>query len=201
MAGPRSAGVAAAIWLVAAWPLAAHAQSGMGRAEAAQLYAAAGFAIANDRPANRCAQPARPTASFVDINADKRPEALFVDVDAKCYAPSGRYFAVLVKTGSGWRPVISGTGAVQSLPTRTAGWLDMRVTDGACARDFRYDGRSYAAATACAGEAVAAAPRTPAPAAAPAPATAQPRAAAAAAATLQPADEAAAFKAAGFTKR
>jgi hypothetical protein len=117
------------------------AQSGMSRAEAAPLYTAAGFAIANDQPVNRCGQRARPRVSFIDLNADKRPEALFVDEDARCYAPSGRYFAVLAKEGSAWRTVISGTGSIQAQPTRTAGWLDMRVIEPGCTRDFRMAGR------------------------------------------------------------
>ena len=201
--------------LLACMPLYASAQSGMSRAEAAQLYTAAGFAIANDQPVNRCGQRAKPRVSFIDLDADKRPEALFVDEDARCYLPSGRYFAVLAKGSSGWRTVISGTGSIQALPTRTAGWLDMRVSDAGCTRDFRMSGRAYAAATGCAGEPLAAAPpaRPPqakaapsraqaqAPAAAAAPAAATPPNAQAVATTLQSSDEAAAFKAAGFTKR
>ena len=68
--------------LLACMPLYASAQSGMSRAEAAQLYTAAGFAIANDQPVNRCGQRAKPRVSFIDLDADKRPEALFVDEDA-----------------------------------------------------------------------------------------------------------------------
>ena len=128
-------------------PFSVSAQSGMSRDEAAQLYSAAGFPISNGQPVNRCGKPAKPRVTFVDINGDKRPEALFVDEDARCYAPSGRYFAVLTKEGANWRSIINGTGSIQAQSTRTAGWLDMRVTDSDCARDHRYDGRRYAGAT------------------------------------------------------
>jgi hypothetical protein len=166
----------------------------MSRVEAAQLYSAAGFPISNGEPVNRCGKPAKPRVTFVDINGDKRPEALFIDEDAGCYAPSARYFAVLTKEGANWRSIISGIGSVQALSSRTAGWLDMRITDSVCARSHRYDGRKYAGAAECAGEAIGVAPR-PAESASPS------SSAKAAATTLQAADEAAAFKAAGFSKR
>jgi len=164
----------------------------MSRSEAAQLYTAAGFPIVNNQPVNRCRQPARPRVTFVDLNEDRRAEALFVDENAQCYAPSGRYFSVLLKDGNRWRALMSGTGTAQAMPSKTAGWLDMRVSDGGCTRDFRFAGSAYAAAAGCAGDLTAAAPRAgAAPAAAPATVVG----------TLTPADEAAAFKAAGFTKR
>jgi hypothetical protein len=205
---------ATAFAFIACMPLHGGAQSGMSRAEAAQLYTAAGFVIANGRPVDRCGQPAKPRVTFVDVNADKRPEALFVDAEVRCYAPSGRYFAVLVKEGARWRAVVSGNGSIQALPTRTAGWLDMRVSDAGCTRNFSFAGRAYAPAGGCAGEALAAAPPaspsqpkptmpqadTRPPAEAP-PATGAPPGSQVAAATLQAGDEAAAFKAAGFKKR
>jgi len=165
----------------------------MGAAEAAQLYSAAGFQIVNDQPVNRCRKPAKPRVTFVDINGDKRPEALFVDADADCYAPSGRYFSVLTKEGARWRSIIGGSGSIQALSTRTAGWLDMRVTDAGCARNHRFDGRAYAAATDCSGRALGVTPQTAQ--------SVPPPTGKASVATLQAADEAAAFKAAGFTKR
>ncbi len=175
----------------------AGAQSGMTRAEAAQLYAAAGYTILKELPTNRCGKPAKPRVTFVDISGDRRPEALFVDANAECFKPSGRYFAVLVKDGGSWRSVISGTGTIQALSSKTGGWLDMRVSDSGCVRNHRYDGRTYQAATNCAGEEVAAAPQPARPAqsarASPAPS--------AAAKPLPSADETAAFRAAGFTKR
>jgi hypothetical protein len=193
---------AARAWLcLALVPLGAGAQSGMSKVEAAQLYTAAGFPIVRDQPVNRCRKPAKPRVTFVDINSDGRPEALFVDDDAGCYAPSGRYFAVLAKEGTSWRALITGTGSIQALSTKTAGWLDMRVTEPGCVKDHRYGGRSYVAATDCSGRTVATAPQ---PAQRAVPQTAQPapaQPAAAGATSLPAADEAAAFKAAGFTMR
>lgn len=185
---------AAAVGCLALVPFGASAQSRMSGVEAAQLYSAAGFQIVRNQPVNRCGKAAKPRVTFVDINGDKRPEALFIDADVDCYAPSGRYFAVLTKEGSNWRSIISGTGSIHALSSQTAGWLDMRVTDAGCVRHHRYDGRTYAAATDCSGRALGVAPQ-PAQRA-----QAQP-AGKAAITTLQAADEAAAFKAAGFTRR
>lgn len=175
-------------------PLNVSAQSGMSRAEAAHLYSAAGFPIVKDQPLNRCGKPAKPRVTFVDINGDKRPEALFVDADVQCYAPSGRYFAVLTKEGTHWRSIISGTGSIQAVSSQTAGWLDMRVTDSGCVRNHRYDGRTYVAATECSGRALGVAPQSAQPAQGQTTGKA-------AITTLQATDETAAFKAAGFTKR
>ena len=175
-------------------PLNAAAQSGMSKAEGAQLYSAAGFSILNEMPVNRCGKPARPRVTLVDINGDKRPEALFVDTDAACYTKSGHYFAVLVKEGTTWRSVISGTGAIQALSSNTNGWLNMRVTDSGCVRDHHYDGRTYKAVSSCTGETVATAPQTaqPVPSASPGKT---------AGTSLAAADATAAFKAAGFSRR
>ena len=182
-----------AICALAAVPAApAGAQQGMGRAEAAQLYTAAGYRIAADQPVNRCGQPARPRVSFVDLNGDRQPEALFVDADAQCYAPTGRAFAVLVREGGRWRAVISGNGTIQAQPTRSGGWLDMRVTAADCSRSYRYDGRRYVAGGGCEGQAVAAAP----PAAPPPPAMAP-----GGAMQLSAEQTRAAFQAAGFKRR
>jgi len=188
------------------------AQSPMSQAEAVQLFGAAGFRVSGNQPVNRCGAPANPRVTFVDINGDKRPEALIID-EGPCYAPAGRYFAVLAKAGTNWRAVISGNGTIQSQPTQTAGWLDMRVAEPACTRQFTFQGNRYVPVTDCAGRpAVAAAPPQSAPARAappaPPPAVAQAPAASSPPATggtsatrLSTADEAAAFKAAGFTRR
>jgi hypothetical protein len=205
--GNQTLRLAAALSCLAIVPLGASAQSRMSVAEATQLFAAAGFRIVNHQAINRCGRASKPRVSFVDISGDRRPEALFIDADAACYAPSGRYYAVLTKEGTTWRAVISGTGTIKALSTETAGWLDMHTTEPNCDRNHRYNGRSYAAVTDCSGHTIAgvpppaqqaqaqpAPPQTPqsAPSTAPSPA---------AGAKLPPADEAAAFKAAGFAKR
>jgi hypothetical protein len=175
-------------------PITVSAQPGMSKAEAAQLYTAAGFPMLNDQPVNRCGKPAKPRVTFVDINGDKRPEALFTDADARCYAPSGRYFAVLAKEGATWRSIVGGNGSVRALASKTAGFPDMRVTDSGCVRDHHYDGRTYKPATTCSGQALVAEPQPMQPV--PGPPAAQ-----TAMTTLQAADEAAAFKTAGFKRR
>jgi hypothetical protein len=196
--------VAAVLCFIALVPAGAAAQSRMSAAEATQLFSAAGFRIVNNQVLNRCGKPAKPRVSFVDISGDGRPEALFIDADAACYAPSGRYFAVLARDGVGWRSLVSGTGMIKALSTRTAGWLDMRITDVGCERPFRYDGRMYTAVADCSGRPIAAAPSPvqqaqPAQAQPSRPAQAQP-AGKAPTSKLSPADEAAAFRAAGFAR-
>ena len=185
-------------------------QPAMSRAEVAQLYTVAGFPIVNSQPVNRCGTPAKPRITFVDISGDKNPEALVIDADPTCYAPTGRYFAVLVKEGVAWRSIVSGNGSIQALSTKTTRWLDMRVSDAGCTREFRYDGRNYSPTTSCARDAVALAPGSPKSASpqlqpkAPL-STSSPNAAASQEAettkTLNAADQAAAFKAAGFKKQ
>jgi hypothetical protein len=180
----------------------ASAQAGMSEAEATQLFGAAGFPVSGGRPLDRCGRPANPRVTFVDLNGDKRPEALFID-QGSCYAPTGRYFAVLTKEGGAWRVLINGTGTIQAQATRTAGWLDMRVAEPGCTKDHRFQGNRYAPASDCKGTAAeAAVPLQAAPQpSAPVPAATPPAAAGASPTKLSSADEAAAFKAAGFTRR
>jgi hypothetical protein len=173
---------------LALWAPTLHAQTGLSQAEATQLFGAAGFPIKGGEPVNRCGKPANPRVTFVDVNGDKRPEALFVD-EGPCYAPAGRYFAVLAKEGSTWRPLISGNGTIQALANKTDGWLDMRVAEPGCTRSYRFQADRYVPSTDCTGRPLAgAAPKPPA-------------AAGASPTKLSPADEAAAFKAAGFKQR
>ena len=176
-------------WLAAICVLAAGtagAQLGLSRTEATQLYKAAGYRIVNAQPVNRCGKPAWPRVSFVDINGDQQPEALFTDDDPLCYRPTRRAFAVLVNDGGRWRAVIAGDGSIQAQATRTLGWLDMQVAAADCTRNYRYDGRRYVASGACADASVAAAPPVP-PAAVPT--------------KLSTQQTQAVFQAAGFTRR
>ena len=55
------------------------------KAEAAQLYAAGGFPIVNDQPTDACGAPARPSIRFIDMNGDRKAEALFLHHSA-CHA-------------------------------------------------------------------------------------------------------------------
>jgi len=173
---------------------AASAQSGMSKAELTQLYTAAGFPIVNDQPVDACGTPARPRVTFVDINGDRRPEALFIDSNARCYGPSGLYFAVLTHESQRWRSVTHGAGEIQAQPTRTAGWLDMRIVEVNCSRLHRYDGVAYAADVDCAGRPLARATNSDAP---PATSPAKPGAMM----RISSAEETAAFQSAGFSRR
>ncbi len=180
--------------LLLSLPWAAMAQPRMERAEAEQLFTAAGFGVVDGQPRNRCAHTAKPKVSFVDLNGDRQPEALFIDQGA-CYAPAGRYYAVLAKQDGRWRQVVQGDGQVKSLAERSPqGWLDLQDLSADCQRLLRYDGQRYQPRTDCNGKrlAQAAAPAAPgAPTAAADGGTAKPSAA----------DEAAVFKAAGFQRK
>lgn len=175
-------------------PFAVHAQSGMSKAELTKLYTAAGFPIVNDHPVDACGTPAKPRVSFVDVNGDWRPEALFIDSNARCYGPAGRYFAVMTRESQGWRSVAHGAGTIQAQATQTAGWLDMRIAEGNCSRLHRYNGATYAPDVDCVGRSLAQATNPVAP-----PATSS--------ATLPSinrlpiAKETAAFESAGFSRR
>ena len=131
------------------WSSATAAQPDMTKAEAAQLYTAAGFPIVDDNPTNRCGGRATPRTTFVDLNGDGQREVLFLDANPQCYGGRGVYFAVLTRDGGTWRNVISDTGTIRAQPARTAGWLDMMVSDGSCNGLFRFDGQRYAAAAPC----------------------------------------------------
>jgi hypothetical protein len=99
--------------------------------------------------------------------------------------------------------VISGTGSVQAQASSTSGWLDLRVAEPGCTRDFRFQGNRYVPSTDCSGRPLAgAAPAPAAPAAAASAPAAKPQALAGGPPTkLSPSEEAAAFKAAGFKQR
>lgn len=177
----------------------------MSRAQAAQLYAAGGFPISPDgkNPTNRCGAPANPKITFVDMNGDKRREALFIDESA-CYKPDGRWYAVATQDAAGnWRAILSGVGTVQAAGTQANGWFVLNVTSGGKTQAVAYNGQNYGPRTATAVAPPAALP-SPAPSAragaapAAAPAAAAPRPAAAPAAQTPAARDAAIFRAAGF---
>lgn len=157
------------------------AQSKLNREELEALYTAAGFPIQGGQPVNRCRQAARPRVAFVDLNGDQQPEALFVDASTTCYAPEGRYYAVLGRRGSGWQLLLSGDTQIKAQPQRgPMGWFDLKEQAPAGERLFRFDGQRYQPL-------VAESPLASPPAEV--------------GAALSPADEAAAFKAAGFKRK
>lgn len=155
---------------------------GISRSEATQLYQAGGFSIAHDRVVDGCGAPAKPSIKFVDLNADRRPEALFID-SGQCYLPDRAWFSIVARGADGkWRQLVGQNGAVKAQPTRTGGWLDLIWTTNGKAQPLRFDGTGYAV------------PGAGTPVAAPAqpPAHASPAASSA---------DAAIFTAAGFTRR
>lgn len=182
-------------WLLVLLPWAVMAQPRMEQAEIEALFVAAGFGVVKGQPRNRCASAAQPKVSFVDINGDRQPEALFIDQGA-CYAPAGRYYAVLTKQDGRWRQVVQGDGQVKALAERgPQGWLDLQDLRKDCQRLLRYDGQRYQPQTDCSGKSLA---QVAAPAAPAAPTTA---AATGGAGKPSAADEAALFKAAGFKRK
>lgn len=110
------------------------------------LFTAAGFpADTGPQPLNRCGQPANPRVTFVDMNGDKRPEALFIDAGA-CYRADGRWYAIATQAPDGtWRRVLEGEGTVQATGTAFAGWFVLNATSGGKVTRLRYNGTAYAA--------------------------------------------------------
>lgn len=110
------------------------------------LFTAAGFqAATGPQPLNRCGQPANPKVTFIDMNDDKQPEALFIDTGA-CYRPDGRWYAIVTRTPDGnWRRVLEGTGTIQTTGTAYAGWFVFNATSGGKVTRLRYSGSEYAA--------------------------------------------------------
>lgn len=160
----------------------------MTAAQARLLYAAGGFPISADgkHPTNRCGKAAKPRITFVDMNGDKRKEALFVDIDA-CHRPDGRWYAIATQNTDGsWRPILEGPGTLRATGTQRDGWFVLDATSAGKTQRLHYNGQRYTGG-------VAVAATGPAKAASPAPTSAAP---------LSPATgEAAIFKAAGFTKQ
>ena len=81
-----------AIIAMAAVPAAAQApaqQPAMAPEQAIQLFAEAGFPIAEGVPVNRCGKPSNPRVAFIDLNGDRRAEAHIADVDPACYGKPG----------------------------------------------------------------------------------------------------------------
>ncbi len=175
--------------VVVAFALAAPAASGAQPAdrarEAAAMLAAAGFRVEPNQILNACGRSSRPRPAAVDLNGDGSPEAVVMDVDPACYGGTGEAFSVIQKRGpANWALVGAGRGRIKVLDTRTNGWRDYTLEGAGCQRTWTFQpGQGYLSLKACPGEGGAA------PVAAPA---AAPRSAA------EPADRAAAFKAAGF---
>lgn len=135
----------AIILLTAALAAPASAQQ-LTKAEAAQLYAAGGFPISADGsgPVNRCGTRASPRISFIDVNEDKQPEALFID-KSPCYKRDGGWFAIAAKGPDGqWRRVIEGEGQIRATGTKANGWFVFETIGGGKTQRMHYNGTVYA---------------------------------------------------------
>lgn len=86
-------------------------QSGMSKAELTQLCTAAGSPIANDQPVDVSGAPARPRVTFVDINGDRHPEALFIDSNARAVLRTG-----FGRRGTDWRSACDDPGTASYTP-------------------------------------------------------------------------------------
>jgi len=174
----------------------------MTRAQAAQLYAAGGFPISADgkNPTNRCGGPANPKITLVDMNGDKRREALFIDT-SDCYKPDGRWYSVATQDAAGnWRGILAGVGTVQTTGTQVNGWFVLNISSGGKTQVVAYNGQAYALRTA---GAALSPPPVAATGSVAAPAGAGPKPAGALAAQTPAQRDVAIFRAAGFkqTKR
>lgn len=124
--------------------VAAHAAT-LSRAEAMQLYPAGGFPISadGDHPTNRCGAKASPRITFVDMNGDKRKEALFID-NGPCYKPDGRWYAIATQDANGrWRRILEGEGTVTTTGTAFKGWFVLAATGAGRTVRLHYDGTAY----------------------------------------------------------
>lgn len=180
----------------------------MTRDEARLLYAAGGFPISADDkgPTNRCGQPANPKITFMDLNGDKKADALFTDQGA-CYGPDQRWFAMATRDAAGtWRGVGGFPGTANSTSVGRNGWLILTWTSKGSVQTLSYNGQTYAvggAVTTSPPPAVAKTAPAPKPSVALAVKPVAPVATPAPAAQSAAARDAAIFRAAGFkqTKR
>lgn len=118
----------------------------MSRDEARQLYAAGGFPISADDkgPTNRCGQRANPKITFMDLNGDKKADALFTD-SSSCYGTDQRWFAMATKGPDGnWRGVGGFPGTANAVGVGKNGWLVLTWTSKTNTRTLAYNGQTYA---------------------------------------------------------
>lgn len=122
-------------------------------AEGVQLADAAGFRISANGLVNICSTPAKPKVTYSDLNADGQPEAIARDNNPSCYGGTGDWFTVVAKGPDGrWRGIMRNVGTLGFETSRTAGWLDARVTDE-CPRIWKYAGDGYRRPASCVAEA------------------------------------------------
>lgn len=119
-------------------------------AEGLQVLQAGGFKFAGGKAINLCGTPSTPKFTYLDLNGDGAPEAVAVDKNPSCYGGAGDWFTVIAKGRDGrWRGIARDTGTIAWEATRTAGWLDARVTSN-CPRIWKWAGDGYVRPNACA---------------------------------------------------
>lgn len=211
----RSLALLAAVSTAALAAVASAQAPKLTEAEARLLYAAGGFPISADGkgPMNRCGQRATPAITFLDLNSDKRADALFVDAGT-CYGADQRWFAMVIKEANGsWRSVGGFPGTAKATSMARNGWMNISWTSKGTTQPLAYNGQIYAVGGAATTAPSAVKPPAsatakplpvPAPATPPASATAAAKPAAPApspspaAAQSPAARDAAIFRAAGF---
>lgn len=118
--------------------------------EAVALFAAGGFTVVpgGTQVRNACGTSAEPRVSFVDLNGDALPDALFVDHGA-CYGSDGSWFSLAVKGRDGrWHRVAGATGSAKAAGTVTHGWQDILWTHAGRTEKLVFSGSAYAVAAA-----------------------------------------------------
>lgn len=117
--------------------------------EGVQIFEAAGFKMGRGTAINLCGTPATPKFTFLDLNGDGSPEAVATDKNPSCYDGPGDWFTIVAKGRDGrWRSIARDSATITWEPTRTAGWLDARVTSN-CPRIWKWAGDGYVRPNAC----------------------------------------------------
>jgi hypothetical protein len=121
-------------------------------ADAAAIFAAAGFKKAGSEWRSDCYQPDQgiydpgKIETFEDLNGDGRPEAVVTEGSEFCYGATGTGFWLLTKTATGrWSKLHQSPGMVEFLKTRGTGRMpDILVGGpGFCFPVMRWNGKAY----------------------------------------------------------
>jgi hypothetical protein len=112
-------------------------------AEGLQVLEAGGFKFVGGKAINVCGTASTPKFTYLDLNGDGAPEAVAVDKNPSCYGGTGDWFTVIAKGRNGrWQGIARDSGTIGWEATRTAGWLDARVTSN-CPRIWKWAGDGY----------------------------------------------------------
>lgn len=95
-----------------------------------------------DEPGNQGAR----IEQVLDLNGDKRPEAVIAEDGSFCYGAAGVGYAVVSQQADGrWKNMTSGAGIPEFLKTRgVGGWPDISIGGpGFCFPVERWNGKAY----------------------------------------------------------